>query len=378
MTSVKNYIQKAKDWVKSILADDSKSLNLDDNDARDFESVASGEYEVWRKKQIRLFDQEKTWESIEKQINPAKEKSKVIRMLRYWPSVAAVLVIAILGAGGYWIFKDMQSIEQQIVMPGKSIAYLEIDKNKRIELTSKDTLLLFDESKAQLDSGKIVYSSAEAKKEKNEYHKINVPRNGEFYVELSDGTKVWVNSESSVGFYSKFNGKTRVVDLVGEAYFEVAKNPDQPFIVKTSNMDVRVLGTHFNVKAYADEDYTYATLNEGKIRVSKGELNELLDTDQQLALNNSTKEFSKYEVDASIYSAWVKGKFVFKDERLDDILNALGRWYDVKIFYQDQNLQDDRFSLSVNRYDDIEILLNHLRLIGGVDFEVNKGVLLVK
>jgi ferric-dicitrate binding protein FerR (iron transport regulator) len=189
---------------------------------------------------------------------------------------------------------------------------------------------------------------------------------------------VWVNSASSIGFKSRFDGKYRVVDLVGEAYFEVAKNAEQPFVVRTNNMDVRVLSTHFNIKAYPDETHTYATLNEGKIQVSKGELNEILAPGQQLSLNNSTKEFTREEVDASIYSAWVRGKFVFKDERLDDILNALSRWYDVKIFYQDQNLQDDRFSLSVNRYDDIETLLNHLRLIGGVDFEVNDGVLVVK
>jgi hypothetical protein len=300
-------------------------------------------------------------------------------LINYWQSAAAVLVIAILGSAGYILFEEFRSVEQeQIFMPGKSIAYLQVDNNKVIELNQVDTLLLFNKTKANLDSGRIVYSQAESTKEAIEYHKINVPRNGEYFVQLSDGTKVWVNSESSIGFKSRFDGKQRIVELSGEAYFEVAKNPDQPFIVRTDNMDIRVLGTHFNVKAYPDEEYTYATLNEGKIRVNKGELNEILAPNQQLALNNSTNEFSKQEVDASIYSAWVKGKFVFKDEKLEDILIALSRWYDIKIFYENARLKEDKFSISVNRYDDINVLLDHLQLTGGINFEISKNALIVK
>jgi ferric-dicitrate binding protein FerR (iron transport regulator) len=376
MKPIQDHIEKAKNWLHSIL-EGKKISEIPQEDRNDFQSLQTGEYANWRKDTKKYFNKERDWKRLESNLQ-SKKKSKTIPLYRYWQSVAAVLVIGLLAAAGYWLYSDMKKVEEQIILPGSSVAYLEIDNQQKIELTAKDSLLLFHDTKAEVDSGRIVYSGAEAKRKKAEYHKINVPRNGEFYVELSDGTKVWVNSASSIGFKSRFDGKYRVVDLVGEAYFEVAKNAEQPFVVRTNNMDVRVLGTHFNIKAYPDETHTYATLNEGKIQVSKGELNEILAPDQQLSLNNSTKEFTREEVDASIYSAWVRGKFVFKDERLDDILNALSRWYDVKIFYQDQNLQDDRFSLSVNRYDDIETLLNHLRLIGGVDFEVNDGVLVVK
>lgn len=379
MKSTKNHIEKAKLWADNILGNKDDSQSLDAADIKDIESLKSGKYENWRNEVTNLFEEEKVWDSVEKKITVFAPRSETRRLINYWQSVAAVLILAVIGSAGYILFEEFRQIEQeQFIMPGKAMAYLQVDDNKVIELNKVDTLLLFNKIKANLDSGRIVYSEAESTKEAVEYHKINVPRNGEYYVQLSDETKVWVNSESSISFKSRFDGKQRVVELSGEAYFEVAKNPDQPFIVRTDNMDIRVLGTHFNVKAYPDEEYTYATLNEGKICVNKDDLNEVLAPNQQLALNNMSKEFSKQEVDASIYSAWVKGKFVFKDEKLEDILIALSRWYDIKIFYENARLKEDRFSISVNRYDDINILLDHLKLTGGINFEINKNALIVK
>lgn len=236
---------------------------------------------------------------------------------------------------------------------------------------------MFDESKIQLESGKILYSERETAKKSNEYHKMIIPRNAEWKAVLSDGTKVWVNSETEIGYKVLFDNNKRIVDLKGEAYFEVAKDTNRPFIVRSKNMNIKVLGTHFNIKAYPDEDYTYATLNEGKVRVYKGEVQEDLLPNQQMVLNNGSKEFSTQTVDASIYSAWTKGKFLFRNERLEVILTSLSRWYDLKIFYQNPELQDDRFSIRVNRYDDIQTLLHHLELIGGLKFEVKNGALLV-
>ena len=371
--STEKYIRKAEKWSEIILTDEGE---INDQDQEVFESVKSGAYANWRNQHKHRFDKQsvKARVDAELQIN----KVRKIEISKWWSSVAAILVIGLLIAGGYWIYSDMQSIEEQQLLPGSSMAYLEIDNQEKIELTGKDTLLLFKESKAELDSGRIVYSSSEAQNQKVEYHKINVPRNGEFFVVLSDGTKVWVNSDTKLGFYSKFVGKQRIVHLEGEAYFEVAKNPDQPFIVRTNNIDVRVLGTHFNVKAYEDDNFTYATLNEGKVQVFKDQMNEVLEPNEQLILNNSTKVFNKKKVDASIYSAWVKGKMMFKDERLEDIMNSLSRWYDVSVFYPDEELKNKRFSISTNRYDEIHTLLRQMELTNQVQFEINKNAIFVK
>jgi ferric-dicitrate binding protein FerR (iron transport regulator) len=370
---VEKYIKKAEEWSKIILTDEGEVAKEDE---AIFESIKTGEYATWRQSNMNRFD--KT--GIKKQIDQKLQINKVRKLnpIKWWNSVAAVLIVGVLAGAAYLLHSDMQQVSEDIIVPGSSMAYLEVNNKAKIELTAKDSLLLFQESKAQLDSGRIVYSATASNKEKVEYHRINVPRNGEFFVQLSDGTKVWVNSDSKLGFKTKFTGKQRVVDLEGEAYFEVAKNPDKPFIVRTSKADVRVLGTQFNVKAYADDDYTYATLNEGKVQVSKDGINEVLKPNEQLVINNSTAEYSKRKVDASIYSAWTKGRLVFKDERLEDILIALSRWYDISVFYPEAELKDRRFSISIDRYDNIQTLLDQMELTNRVRFEVNKNAVVVK
>jgi hypothetical protein len=376
--TAEKYILRAKQWANSLGNQNSEKPDLLEDEKSSFHDLQDGTYEVWRNQHGQKFDEEAVWKALEKQIEP-KKKLKVIQLFKYWPSAAAILVIGLLSYQAYFIYSDFQKKQEYaVVQPGQSQAYLEIDNSQRIELGNLDTLLLFKKAQAEVKIDQLVYSASEKQVKKNEYHKVNVPRNGEFYVVLSDGTKVWVNSESTLGFYSRFDGKQRIVDLTGEAYFEVAKNPDQPFIVRTANADVRVLGTHFNVKAYADEEYTYATLNEGKVRVSSESGSDDLIPDEQLVIENASGQFTKQVVDADIYFAWVKGRFVFKDERLEDILHTISRWYDVQVFYENQDLKEERYSLSMDRYDDILKLLKPIEAAESVRFEVKGKALIVK
>jgi hypothetical protein len=375
---VENQIRKADAYSKSILRDQQEDSSLSQSEKDALQSIHKGAYESWREEHLSDFDQDKNWQKVEGQLQARGQKAGKIRMLTIWRSVAAIVVIAVLAGAAYLLYSDMETSNPELVMPGKSIAYLEVNGKTKIDLTLADTLLTFHETKAQIDSGRITYSAEEKKKIRNEYHKINVPRNGEYYVVLSDGTKVWVNSESAIGYYSRFEDNKRIVDLQGEAYFEVAKDENRPFIVKTNNMDVRVLGTHFNVKAYPDETHTYTTLSEGKVQVKMGEEYAVIDPDQQVVLNNGTGKFEQKEVDASIYSAWVKGKFIFKDEPLENIMLTLSRWYDVEVFYPNQDIKDELYSMSVNRYDNIEVLLKKMEKTGALQFELKKNALIVR
>ncbi|WP_421918588.1 FecR family protein [Marinifilum sp.] len=378
MESLKKYISKASDWSKGILFGELDISEMKTQDAKDFKELQSGEYANWRQQVKSLFNKEQDWKSLQEQINSMSSQSKIIRFVKYWQSAAAILLLAVLIYGGYFIYHDMQTPNYDGVLPGRSMAYLQIGNQQRIELADTDTLIVTKGSRVQLESGKLIYSKKEAVKENNEYVKMSIPRNAEYKAVLSDGTKVWMNSETEIGHKVLFDIDKRLVDLQGEAYFEVAKDANRPFVVRTSNMNIKVMGTHFNLKAYPNEDYTYATLNEGKVRVFKGEMQEDLLPNQQLILNNASKEYSTKAVDASIFSAWTKGKFLYKNERLEVILSSLSRWYDLKVFYENPILKDDRYSIRVNRYDDIEILLNHLELTGGLEFEVNNEVLVVK
>lgn len=374
---IENQIRKADAYSKSVLNDQRADSSLSQSEKDALSSVHKGEYEFWRKNHTAAYKQEQSWKEIEKELG-GRNKSTKLRIMTVWRSVAAVVVIAMLAGAAYWLYSDVETKSPELVVPGKSIAYLEVNGKKKIDLTQADTLLRFHETKALIDSGMITYSAEQPKKVRNEYHNINVPRNGEYYVVLSDGTKVWVNSDSKIGFYSRFEDNKRVVDLQGEAYFEVAKDAKRPFYVKTNNMDVRVLGTHFNVKAYPDESFTYTTLSEGKVQVKMGEEYALMDPNQQVVLNNGTGKYEQKEVDASIYSAWVKGKFIFKDEPLENIMLTLSRWYDVEVFYPNQDIKDELYSMSVNRYDDIEVLLKKMEKTGALRFELKKNALIVR
>lgn len=378
MKSFKQYIERAKIWAKFILSEDMSNSELKDSELDDIHSVSSGEYEAWRNSQIQRFDEKAEWVNIEMKIKTQKKQPKIIRLLKPWGSVAAAILLMVLGTESYFIFQDLKRVAPTEILPGESLAYLQIDNQNKIDLSVQDTLLHFQQVNAQVDSGQLVYSNTETNELKIETHTINVPSKGEYFVQLSDGTKVWMNSESSLKFKSKFTGKQRVVDLAGEAYFEVAKNPDQPFIVRTANTFVKVLGTKFNVKAYPDEDYTYTTLNEGKVKLIMDDNQQLMAPNEQVIFNKKNHQYTKKIVDASIYSSWTKGQFVFKDERLEDILNALSRWYGVEVFYKYALQKEERFSISVNRYDEIQPLLNHIELTGDIHLKINKSALIVE
>ena len=374
---IEEQIQKADTFAKSILKDESDTSELTERERIVLKSMEKGSYESNREKAIEKLNQQENWKRVEFEIKKRK-KLPIYRTLQFWQPAAAVVLLFVLIGGAFRVFNDLRTTEPELVQPGTSIAYLEVDGIQKIALSKRDTVLVFDRVNAKIDSGKITYTQEEIKTSKNEFHRINVPRNGEYYVVLSDGTKVWVNSESAIGFNSHFSPDRRIVELEGEAYFEVAKDSLRPFIVKTNNMDVRVLGTQFNVKAYPDEEYTYTTLNEGSVKLTMGNQCTEMAPNQQVVLSNSSGTFQQKNVDASIYSAWIDGKFIFKDEPLENIMLALGRWYDVKIFFQNQNIMQERFSMSVDRYDNIEVLLRKMEKTEALRFSLKKKALVVE
>lgn len=184
------------------------------------------------------------------------------------------------------------------------------------------------------------------------YNKVEIPRGGEYALVLSDGTKVHLNSMSSLRFPVAFTADKREVELQGEAYFEVSKT-GQPFIVNVNGMQVEVLGTTFNISAYPNEEYQ-TTLVTGSVRVSaeKGE-SLVLKPSQQATIVSGGNSIQVRTVDTSFYTSWVKGKINFKDQRLEDIMKILSRWYDMNVVYENEGLKNIRFGCNLNRYEEI-------------------------
>lgn len=228
----------------------------------------------------------------------------------------------------------------------------------------------------QKNAGVIKYSGLQ--KSEVTYNTIMIPRGGEYQVELSDGTMVWLNSETQLKVPTAFVGEERRVFLLGEAYFAVTKDDRKPFIVETDLGNVKVYGTEFNVKRYRDEKQLKATLVEGVIGFSSDRIGELkLKPGYQLSL---TEGAGKPEIkQVKIYNeiAWRNKQFCFENETLEEIARELERWYNVKIVFADPVLKDLVFSGTLSRYGKIETLLRLFEEGVEVKFVVEKDTVKV-
>lgn len=199
------------------------------------------------------------------------------------------------------------------------------------------------------------------------YNTLKVPAGADYFIQLSDGSKVWVNCESNLRFPVQFGSKERVVFLDGEAYFEVNKSAEWPFVVVTDKMSVKVTGTRFNVKSYSQENIIHTTLVSGAVDVNHFQLK----PGQQFSLDKKSDKSTVCDVDAQLFTGWVDGAFVFKAERLEDVMNNLAKWYKVSVFYQNEAVKDIRFSGNLGRYDTIDQVLDIIRAFDKVDIVRN-------
>jgi len=210
------------------------------------------------------------------------------------------------------------------------------------------------------------------------YNTLKVPRLGEYQLVLSDGTKVWLNSESELRYPVKFTGETREVELLGEAYFDVEKNPNKPFLVNTKNVNTRVLGTEFNVSAYPNEEINI-TLVEGRVELNSKQISakvQLIPGDNaNLKIGGEKIHIS--QVDVRKYIAWRDGYFYFEKERLEDILTKLERWYDFKVFYQNQVVKDYAFRMRADRNYDFAEIVSRLEQTGRISLKIKGNVIVV-
>ncbi|XHR97523.1 FecR family protein [Mucilaginibacter sp. UC70_90] len=222
--------------------------------------------------------------------------------------------------------------------------------------------------------GRIVYnsskSSASDNAEKPVYNTMTTPRGGQYWVVLPDGSKALLNAASSLTYPTNFSGTERKVELTGEAYFEVAHNPDKPFRVYSKSQVVEVLGTHFNINTYDDEPDIRTTLLEGKVKVTSVVKNQVrvLKPGQQAVLN--TYSFNVNDVDVEDATAWKNGTFTFENNDIQQIMRMVSRWYDVDVVYKG-TLPADKFTGFVSRFSNVSEVLRMLQLTHKVKFKID-------
>ena len=327
-------------------------------------------------KEITEQDVDMSWGKFAEQLK--KEKRRKRRTLRYWAisGVAACLLVGVLIST--WMGRDnsVPSEETKTIVAGGSKAVLWLSNGEKVELENN-----VDELKEA--SVRIVNSGSVLSYEKNHdtvlkgrvMNKVEPPRGGEDGITLADGTRVYLGALSKIEYPVAFDGTKRVVKASGEVYFEVARDTAHPFVVEMTNLDVEVLGTSFNVRDYADEDYVEATLVSGKIKVNAGEESCILEPNYQAVLDKKNNTLETKEVDVSEFVDWKSGKLNVRNRRLEDILNRLSKWYDVYVFYVNEEAKDIRFYANIDRYSDMNELLDKFEKTGQVEFRVKGNVI---
>lgn len=210
-------------------------------------------------------------------------------------------------------------------------------------------------------------------------HVIQIPKGGEYELILPDGTHVWINSDSELSFPTQFDSTRREVFLTGEAYFSVTKDKEKPFIVKVNeDIEIKVLGTQFNVQAYQDENTIETTLCEGSVNVSDGKQKVTLTPSLQAVYSKSTKNLITRKVDTRLYSSWKDGLFVFENKPLEEIMTTLSRWYNIHVFYANQAVKTYHFTGDLERYGDFRKTLGMIEKATSIRFVINGNNIMVE
>ena len=276
--------------------------------------------------------------------------------------------------------KTVATRHQEIdgVVPGGNKAVLIMADGSQVELDTAGNGTISETANARvikLNDGELALSAAKNEIGTLTYNILKTPRGGQYTITLSDGSRVWLNSASSLRFPTVF-GKERNVELTGEAYFEVARNPERPFKVKANGTEVRVLGTHFNIMAYDDERLISATLIEGSIRISKDDNLILLKPGQQANVTEDGKIGVLKNADVEQAIAWKNGVFNFNGSDIQSTMRQIARWYDVEVIYE--NKIAEHFNGTIPRNSSIENVLKMLEYTGVVRFVMHNRQIIVR
>ncbi|WP_321280981.1 FecR domain-containing protein [Marinifilum fragile] len=301
-------------------------------------------------------------------------------------SIAVLLActLALLFEKTSWEHKEY-IVRSNRIVKGESKAVLITSSGNEYELEKLKDIVISEKQGMQIiaDSDNVIQYCEEQKTEKLEneepiYNTLKVPRLGEYELVLSDGTKVHLNSETELKYPVKFSGKERIVELIGEAYFEVVSNPEVPFVVRTNRVDTRVLGTEFNVNAYPAENVD-VTLVEGKVELrSKKNINKIvLQPGENAQLQTGMSKMQVSSVDVRKYTAWRDGYFYFEKERLEDIFIKLERWYDFKVFYQNPGVKDYEFRMRADRDAEFKDIAKRLEKTGRISIQISGNAVIV-
>lgn len=319
---------------------------------------------------------------VERQLKQFHDRRrKKYLLLRGWSRwVAAVVLLLGITTVIRWQVREtpLHRPVEPIVLAKQNVTLI-LPSGETVVLN--DTLRMVEKEKmiaVRVPGREIVYRDENPQQHETKQHTLVVPRGTEFKVQLADGTRVWVNSCTEFRYPLQFTGDRRVVYLKGEAYFEVAPDKDKPFIVQADGgVNVRVLGTRFNVSAYEKEANVTTTLAEGSVELILPGQSRRIKPGEQLIFDKGKGSFTVKQVDAAVYSAWKEGKFIFENQDLEQIMDRLQLWYEIGVFYADEEAKHYRFTGDLKKYDSFEKIVRMIEEVAGVKITIkNKSVII--
>ena len=336
-------------------------------------------------------DKDKAWQNIVKKTG-FKNITRKKTAAKLWPYAAAIIVLiaSAITLTRYFNTSGEQKMAikpQKDLPPGSNKAILTLadgskvvlDDSKQGKIANQQNIIITKDK-----SGELVYQAAESAKPKElpQFEKVVMnmlatPRGGQYQIVLPDGTRVWLNSASSLKYPAAFVCNERRVELNGEAYFEVSKDPSKPFYVKTATQTVMVLGTHFNINSYTDEAATKTTLLEGSVKVTgnaTGASAKLKPGEQAVNTINAIEVKENADIDEAV--AWKNGKFLFRNTDLHTIMRQLSRWYDVDVEYQG-NVVQKHYRGRISRNVPVSEIFQILKT-SGINFTIDGRKIIVR
>lgn len=308
------------------------------------------------------------------------------RSIGNWWKYAAVLLFPILVVGSWRLMHETEQVSVVAssvapIQPGCSQAVLVLDDGRKVFLKEEEEGVISEDKEITVtgEKDRLVYTSSEGKNvDEIRFNELEVPRGGEYKVRLADGTLVYLNSATRMKYPVKFDEKERKVYLSGEAYFEVAKDPERPFFVEMEGVEVRVYGTSFNVNTH-QKGNIQTVLVKGSIgvKVLSSGMESVIRPGQMAEFKQGNTKVDVKDVNVAVYTDWKDSIFRFENQRLEDILTVLSNWYDVDVFYQTASVKELHFSGYMERYKDVSVILEAITLSTGVTFSIQGKTIVV-
>lgn len=333
---------------------------------------------------MKEFNTERTKNNLLLKIKKDKQLSLRLSLMKY--AAVAILFVSI---AYFFIDRHAQDKPQEItpiivdskINHGTDKAILTLEDGSEVKLTKGEE---FKTKDVNSNGEEIIYDSIDENKTELAYNYLTIPRGGQFRVLLSDGTQVWLNSETQLKYPKNFiKGQTREVELVyGEAYFDISPSSNHngdTFKVINAFQHIEVLGTEFNIKAYKDEAMVFTTLVEGKVTVNAEKKNQILKPSEQSILDIKTSDIDVKLVDVYNEISWKEGIFTFEKMPLSVIVKVLSRWYDIDFVFESEAIKENKFNGSLKRNLKIEEILDAIKNFNKIkDYKIDDRTIIIK